>query len=112
MCGSMILDKHFKDFLIKLVGMNNWEALPDLTKTIILNRWTDEIKTHYEGPDTSEDYLDTGGFIPLPGIPDIPEKTIEGGMFYMEKYISELPAKVPFINPSIARRLKKYSVAV
>lgn len=105
----MILDKHFKDFLIELVGRNNWDTLPDQTKMIILNRWKDEVKTHYEGPDTSEDYLDAGGFIPLPGIPDIPGKGVSGGMFYMEKYISVLPAKVPFTNPSTARRLKRYS---
>ena len=48
--------------------------------------WQTYIKPCYTGSADSDDFDDAGYFIPVPGLPDLPEIGHRGGLLYMEKY--------------------------
>ena len=90
MCGSVFLDCRFQKFIIdEIVGKTTYEKLKEKARQAILSCWQNDIKIRFEGPDTSDDYQEPGGFIPLPGCPNIPKHNVEDGMFYMERQVSD-----------------------
>lgn len=77
-CGSVMLDGLFEDYLIKVMGAKKYKGLSNATKRVTMQRWQNDIKPHYSGPDDEEEDLQIGYVIPLPGMPN--------GIIYMEKY--------------------------
>lgn len=79
-----MLDERFEDFLSDTIGIKEYHQLADISKRQALERWENHIKPAYSGPET-DDLLDAGYMVPLPGIRDFPEKQIHKGMLHMEK---------------------------
>lgn len=79
-----MLDELFEDFLISSIGESRYQAMPAANKRHALQRWKADIKPSYAGPENVE-FLDAGYMVPVPGVPDLPEKRISQGMLYMEK---------------------------
>ncbi|KAJ5771670.1 hypothetical protein N7520_002199 [Penicillium odoratum] len=75
-CGSVMLDERFEEYLIQTMGRKNYKELSNSTKRVVMQRWQNDIKHHYSGPQDEDEDLDMGYVIPLPGI--------ENGIHYME----------------------------
>ncbi|KAJ5640148.1 uncharacterized protein N7484_008010 [Penicillium longicatenatum] len=75
-CGSVILDGLFEDYLIKALGAKTYKGMSDATKRVAMQRWQNDIKPHYAGLEDEEGDLDLGYIIPIPGMPN--------GILYME----------------------------
>lgn len=112
MCGSVFLDDRFQDLVIQSAGKENWDGLTKEARQVALSRWQEQVKPHYEGPETIEEYQPVS-YIPVPGAEDVPQNQIEGGIFYMEKY-SSVSLKVFFcefpIDKVAVPKFKKYSI--
>jgi hypothetical protein len=78
-CGSVILDGLFEDYLIKALGAKTYKGMSDATKRVAMQRWQNDIKPHYAGLEDEDGDLDLGYIIPIPGMPN--------GILYMEKYV-------------------------
>lgn len=85
-----MLDERFRGFLIHKMGHEVYESLSHTSKNLALKHWQDIIKPSYTGP-VATDLLDTGYFIPVPGVPDLPKANIHGGFLYMEACVSQSP---------------------
>lgn len=85
MCGSVVLDELFEAYLRESMGEEAYQAMPDVNKRHALQRWQTDIKVSYSGPEDDHDCIDGGYMVPIPGVPDLPEKQISQGMLYMEK---------------------------
>lgn len=85
-----MLDERFEAFLSNKIGEKEYKKLPDSTKRVALQRWQTDIKTAYAGPEDDE-FLDGGYMVPLPGVSDLPKKSIHQGMLHMSKYVSYFP---------------------
>ncbi|KAJ5573352.1 uncharacterized protein N7459_007779 [Penicillium hispanicum] len=83
-CGSVILDERFEDFLVRIIGKNRYNSLPAASKLIAMRHWQNYIKPSYQGRVHSDGFADIGYFAPLPGLPDLPEFHLTGGLLYME----------------------------
>ncbi|KAJ5988528.1 hypothetical protein N7481_003738 [Penicillium waksmanii] len=82
-CGSVMLDERFEAFLSNAVGETRYLGLPDSSKRHALLKWQNDIKPSYSGPEKDE-FLDAGYTVPIPGVPDFPEKQIYQGMLHLE----------------------------
>ncbi|KAJ5116884.1 Heat shock protein 70 family [Penicillium angulare] len=87
-CGSTILDNAFQKLLIETISKTHYDQLSDEAKRIPMRIWEKDIKPNYAGQDLedadADDFLDAGYIIPVPGVPDCPEKHIRNGMLYFE----------------------------
>lgn len=83
-CGSVILDQRFEEFLASRIG-EIYKLLPRAARTTILTHWQDYIKPNYQGPLEYEDFADMGYCIPIPGIPDNPDINLVGGVLHMDR---------------------------
>ncbi|KAJ5548339.1 hypothetical protein N7513_005573 [Penicillium frequentans] len=75
-CGSVILDGLFENYLIRTLGKKVYKGMGNATKRIAMQRWQNDIKPHYSGPDDENEDLDLGYVIPIPAMPN--------GILYME----------------------------
>ncbi|KAJ5999493.1 hypothetical protein N7451_007303 [Penicillium sp. IBT 35674x] len=75
-CGSVILDGLFEDYLIKSLGKKVYKGLSNATKRFAMQRWQNDIKPHYSGPEDENEDLDPGYVIAMPAMPN--------GQLYME----------------------------
>ncbi|KAJ5633351.1 hypothetical protein N7490_009690 [Penicillium lividum] len=75
-CGSVMLDERFEEYIIQTMGRKKYKGLSDSTKRVAMQRWQNDIKHHYSGPQDEVEDLDIGYVIPLPGM--------ENGLHYME----------------------------
>ena len=78
-CGSVILDGLFEEYLIKSLGKKVYKGLGNATKRVAMQRWQNDIKPHYSGPQDENEDLDLGYLIPITGMPN--------SILYMEKYV-------------------------
>jgi hypothetical protein len=85
-CGSVILDQRFEEFLSSRIGEETYKRLPHTARSFALKHWQDYIKPNYQGTLDSEDFADVGYCVPIPGIPDIPNINLEGGFLHMDRY--------------------------
>lgn len=76
-CGSVILDGLFENYLIRTLGKKVYKGMGNATKRIAMQRWQNDIKPHYSGPDDENEDLDLGYVIPIPAMPN--------GILYMEQ---------------------------
>lgn len=84
-CGSMILDERFEDFLKKSIGFQVYESLPERTRLVALRYWQNEIKPQFTGIDCDDDWVDISWQIPLPGVEDDPSIELQGGYLQLNK---------------------------
>jgi hypothetical protein len=66
-CGSVMLDGRFEDYLIKTLGEEKYKGMSDATRIFAMERWQNQIKPHYSGPEDEED-LDSSYMIAIPGM--------------------------------------------
>lgn len=76
-CGSVILDGLFEKYLVQSLGKKVYKGMDNSTKRIAMQRWQNDIKPHYSGPDDENEDLDLGYVIPIPAMPK--------GVLYMEQ---------------------------
>ncbi|KAJ5715488.1 uncharacterized protein N7483_012669 [Penicillium malachiteum] len=81
-CGSTKLDDAFQAFLVETLG-KKYKYLSDQGRRVALRRWQDDVKPFFAGKDDQDGFLDTGSIVPLPGVPDIPDKQIYSGILHM-----------------------------
>lgn len=84
LCGSAMLNSRFEEFMRQRLGRKFWENLNVKTKTSGMRYWEEMVKRnftggHMEEPEWDMDDPEDGFSIPFPGLPDDPEKQIEGG---------------------------------
>lgn len=84
----MKLDSRFQDLIVKKIGRKDYNRMNEAAKRITMQRWQTVIKLYYTGPDSSDDYLDPGYFVPVPGLKDDAKKQIKDGMTYIDWYAS------------------------
>lgn len=84
----MKLDSRFQDLIVKRIGRKDYDRMNEAARRITMQRWQNVIKLYYTGPDASDDYLDTGYFVPVPGLKDDAKKHIKDGMTYIDSYDS------------------------
>ncbi|KAJ6115348.1 hypothetical protein N7486_001126 [Penicillium sp. IBT 16267x] len=75
-CGSVILNGLFEDYLIKFMGKKVYKGMSNVTKRLAMQRWQNDIKPHYSGPENENEDLELGYVIPIPAMPN--------GQLYME----------------------------
>ncbi|KAJ5689948.1 hypothetical protein N7462_004340 [Penicillium macrosclerotiorum] len=80
LCGSVMLDQLFQEFLTKQIGKKKYQSLPGAAKQIIMHQWQNEIKHEYSGPNNCDGF-DAGYYLTIPG-PKIPGT--QDGMLYIE----------------------------
>ncbi|KAJ5355531.1 uncharacterized protein N7496_012743 [Penicillium cataractarum] len=83
-CGSVVLDERFEEFLTIRIGKERYNQLPRTSKAFALKYWQDYVKPNYQGPLDTDDFADVGYCIPIPGIPDIPNVNVANGVLYMD----------------------------
>ncbi|KAJ5917531.1 actin-like ATPase domain-containing protein [Penicillium verhagenii] len=82
-CGSLLLDERFERFLMKKVGLENYQSLPTKSKEAAVCFWRDMVKPTF-GEESDCDFLDVNHFIPLPGAADQPEKGVDSGFVQLD----------------------------
>ncbi|KAJ5726922.1 hypothetical protein N7493_005949 [Penicillium malachiteum] len=81
-CGSTKLDDAFQDFLVETLR-KKYKYLSDQGRRVALRRWQDDVKPFFAGKEDQDGFLDTGSILPLPGVPDMLEKQVYGGILHM-----------------------------
>ncbi|PWY75036.1 actin-like ATPase domain-containing protein [Aspergillus heteromorphus CBS 117.55] len=72
-CGSMVLDVCFSEFLDDLIGKKN---IPIMAKEMALRFWQEDIKLNFA---TDPDYEDEIHFVPVPGVKDNRQVSLKDG---------------------------------
>ncbi|KAL2824383.1 hypothetical protein BDW59DRAFT_180259 [Aspergillus cavernicola] len=81
-CGSMLLDRIFEDFLRQKMGTKIYDALSRMSKEVAVTYWQDRVKPNFSGQ-YDDEFADVDYFIPVPGAKDDPAIPIEDGFFEM-----------------------------
>ncbi|RAL01421.1 Hsp70 family protein [Aspergillus ibericus CBS 121593] len=76
-CGSMMLDVGFTNFLKSLLG----RKIPDKAREIALRFWQDNIKPNFAN---DPDFLEEIHFVPLPGVKDCSKIGLQDGFLQMD----------------------------
>ncbi|GIJ99522.1 hypothetical protein Aspvir_001655 [Aspergillus viridinutans] len=86
-CGSVLLDKRFENYLAGLLGEKTYERLSHKTRETALNHWQDIVKPNFAGVSIEDDdpYSQVDYSVPLNGVGDKPEIGLRGGFLNMPK---------------------------
>lgn len=87
-CGSAILDERFETFLADTLGRNMYQNLSLATKRIAMKHCQDYLKPNYAGTVDADGFDDAGYSVPMSGIQDSPNINLNGGLLYLERYLT------------------------
>lgn len=81
----MVLDQKFEELLGSLIGENRFRSLPAVTRTSGMQLWQYYIKPNCTGLIDDDGFEDGGEILSLPGLPEMPDLHLAGGLLHFDK---------------------------